>query len=436
MKLEIKGNPNYAAIIVAISNLIPLEKCDNIQGTIIEGCHVIVSKDVKVGDVGIFFPAECAIKPVFLNANSLYREKELNVDKTKAGFFELNGRVRCMRLRGFKSDGFFMPLNSLAKFGKFDSLIALEVGTSFDTINGEPICDKYVVATKQIQNPSKKDKKNNRVKRFDKLREEIFRFHIDTPQLARNIEKVNKRDIISITEKLHGTSAIFSYISCNRKLSLRDRIAKRLGAYIGVNEYDYIWASRRVVKNQYLYEDKLTHFYSEDIWKTGADELKPFIQKDMTIYYEIVGFLKDGKQIQKDFDYGCRAGQHEKYIYRISSTNIDGKVFEWSMLQIQDWCKANGLLAVPMHYYGYAEDLFLDITAPDDEEWRKRFLDKLIEEYLEKDCTICKNKVPAEGVCLRIESNDIEVYKLKSFAFRAKETKDLDAGLENIEDNQ
>ena len=68
IKLEVKGNLNYCATIVVIENIIPLEKCDNIVGTIIQGNHVIISKDTKVGDVGIFFPVETSIKGMFLKA--------------------------------------------------------------------------------------------------------------------------------------------------------------------------------------------------------------------------------------------------------------------------------------------------------------------------------------------------------------------------------
>jgi len=452
MKIELKGNPNYCATIVQIDSIIELEDCTQIQGTIIQGNHVIISKDVKISedarinDIGIFFPIECSIKEIFLRANNLYRDKELNEDKTKSGFFELNGRVRCVKLRGFKSEGFFIPLQSINFLTSKDTIFDLTkniplitIGTDFDHINGQMICEKYFVPTKQVQNVSKKDKKNNRIKRFNKLLDNQFKFHIDTAQLAKNIHMIQPNNLISITEKIHGTSAITSYILCNRKLTLKDKIVKFFGVKVEETEYSYIYASRKVIKNQYLYEDKLNHYYTTDIWKVGAEELKPFLQKDMTIYYEIVGYLSDSKMVQKSFDYGCRQGQHEKYIYRITTTNSDGKVTEWSMFQIQQWCKQNGLKAVLEHYYGYAKDLFKEIiefTSNDIETWQHLFLEKLQETYLEKQCSMCLNKVPNEGICLRKESLNIEVWKLKSFLFKQLESKQADEGLENIEDNQ
>ena len=429
MKLETLRNKNYCASIVKIENIIPLEGCDNIQATLIFGNSVIVSKDCKVGDIGIFFPIECSIKPIFLSANNLYRDKTLNVDKEKSGFFELNGRVRCMKLRGYKSEGFFTPLHSLG----IDNP-PVNVGDDFDHINGIMICEKYIVPTKnQGTQGDKKSKADRKLKRFDRLIDGQFHFHIDTGFLAKELHKIKPEDIISISEKIHGTSAIASYILCNKKLSWGNKIAKKLGCNIKDTEYDYVYSSRKVIKNRYI-NPNAGSFYNEDIWKTGFEEIKPFLQKGMTIYFEICGFLNGGQAIQKRYDYGCKSNQHENYVYRITSTNEDGKVFEWSMLQIQQWCKANGLKAVPLHYYGYAKDLYPWLSQHD--HWNENFLDELKKEFLEKDCTICKNKVPAEGIVLRVENLNIEPYKLKSFLFKQLETKMIDDGIENIEDNQ
>ena len=113
MKLNKPKNSNYAAIVVEISKLVPLENCNNVQAAIIFGNQVIVDKSVKIGDKGIYFPLECQLSKEYLSANNLYRKKELNLDQTKAGYFEENGRIRCVKFRGNKSEGLFMPLHSL-----------------------------------------------------------------------------------------------------------------------------------------------------------------------------------------------------------------------------------------------------------------------------------------------------------------------------------
>jgi hypothetical protein len=123
-------------------------------------------------------------------------------------------------------------------------------------------------------------------------------------------------------------------------------------------------------------------------------------------------------------------------------TNIDGKVFEFSAKQVQDWCKMNGLKAVPERYYGKAVLMFNWIEqgySPDYDEslsWEENLITFFIEKYLEKDSTLNIKSMPEEGIVVRIEKSDIEAYKLKSFRFYELETKENDAGETNIEDNQ
>jgi len=47
-------------------------------------------------------------------------------------------------------------------------------------------------------------------------------------------------------------------------------------------------------------------------------------------------------------------------------------------------------------------------------------LDSFMNKYLEKDCPYSTNKVPDEGICVRIEK-PFQVYKLKSHRFTMKE---------------
>lgn len=441
-RLELRDNPNYCATVVKIENLHPLEGCQNIQGTMILGNHVIVSNDTVVGQVGIFFPVETAINRKFISENNLFRDKTLNVNTEKTGFFEVKGRVRCVKLRGHRSEGLFMPLDSLLCMVKEGSL-EFPIGTDFDYIDGQELCKKYVVHVQKTGTPGAAGSKLERkLKKISKLVDGQFRFHIDTAQLVKNSHRLTADALISITDKWHGTSAVAAYIECKRQLSWKDKFARMIGAFVKETEYDLIWASRKVIKNKYVTNKAHQHFYSEDIWKIGADELKPHLDKGMTVYYEIVGYLSTGKQIQSGYDYGCESGQHKLAVYRITTTNTDGKVFEWPMQQVQSWCGIHGIPAVPLLFMGRAEDLYHKLVMKHFESDMPlnfdpdAFVRMLSAEYLEKRCSYCKNKVPAEGIVLRIEGLDIESYKLKSSAFREYETKMLDIGEENIEDSQ
>jgi hypothetical protein len=442
MKFEIKGNENYAATIVKIDNLIPLEGCDNIQGTTIFGNHVIIAKTVEIGDVGIFFPIETKISDVFLKANNLYDKPEMNNDTTVKGFFSHKGRVRCVKLRKFPSEGFWIPIDSLFKVEGIGSLINVNNNTTFDHVNDIKICEKYTVPSRTQSSGADKRNEKKKKTRFSKIIDTQFRFHIDTAQLGRNLHKFNPEILCHISFKVHGTSGISSYILCKKKLSFVEKLLLKFKVNVNTTFYDYVYASRKVIKNSDLCENQ-GGFYKEDIWSIAHEELKPFLQKGMTLYYEIVGYLPSGGMIQKDYDYGCEKGQHKIFIYRITETNTDGKVFEFSGPQVQLWCKQNGLNAVPELYYGKAEKLCLNRESYPlwdtyvEGSFQELFLKKLMSKFLEKDCYICKNKVPEEGCVIRIEDTlDIESYKLKSLRFRERETALLDKEETNIEDNQ
>lgn len=423
-------NPNYCATVVTIKKIIPLENCDNVVHANISGNLVIVSKDTKEGDEGIYFPVETQLSKEYLTANNLYRDKTLNKDETKSGYFESNGRIKCVKFRQNKSQGLFMPLSSITNVVNNPSKGWNEEGTEFDELNGTSICKKYVVKRSNKSGNGAKGKKTRKPK-VSKIVNNQFRFHYDTGQLWKNIHKIKFNSLLSITYKIHGTSVIISNILCKKKLNPFLKILKFLKVPVQDKDYDYIYSSRRVVKNDDL--DNKNSYYSEDIWGIVAKKVKPLVPKGITLYGEIAGYTPNGQAIQKDFDYGCNEGEHKFFVYRITYTNSDGQVFEFSAKQVQEWSKLNGLLPVPELYYGYAHDLFEDIKQS--EHWNENFLEKLQEHFLEDDCYMCKNKVPSEGIVLRNDSIGEEAYKLKSFRFLEKETKALSKGQEDLEED-
>ena len=68
-------NPNYAITVVEIKTTYPLEGSDFLNGTLIFGNQVIVSKDVKVGDIGLFIPVETQLSKEYLSENNLYKKR-------------------------------------------------------------------------------------------------------------------------------------------------------------------------------------------------------------------------------------------------------------------------------------------------------------------------------------------------------------------------
>lgn len=432
MKIECK-NENYAATVVQINKLVELEGCDNVQAAIIMGNQVIVSKDTKVGDIGLYFPLETQLSEKYLSSNNLYRKPELNIDSSKKGYFEENGRIRCVKFRGHKSEGLFMPIDSLRFV--FDNIGAVTIdygkyfklGDTFDNIDGIEICKKYVIKERVSGEQNIPKSKKPKVERIIDTQ---FRFHQDTSQLYKNLHKIQLDSLISVTYKIHGTSGISSYVLVNKPLKWYEKLLRKIGVDIPTTMYDYIHSSRKVIKTEL---NASGGFYNEDIWGLAHNELKEYLTKGMTIYYEIAGFLPSGKQIQKDYDYGAEQGKYKIFIYRITQTNVDGKVYEYSAKQVQQWAWARGLVPVPELYYGTVIDFLGDFALETVNNKEEEFYELLKHWFTEKQCFLCNNEVPEEGCVVRVEGLDFEAYKLKSNKFYERETKLLDKGESDIE---
>ncbi len=238
-------------------------------------------------------------------------------------------------------------------------------------------------------------------------------------------------DYITVSYKVHGTSFWVANLLVKKKLSLADKFVRLFGFQFVETEYDFIYGSRRVVKNEY--ETQGTQdFYDSDVWGEIKDEIKDSIPKGYTLYGEALGYTKSGSWIQQDYDYGCIQGQKKLQIYRITITNVDGQVIDLSSQQVKEFCDRMGLPRTHIFYAGLAKDLYPELSV--ETHWNNMFVSRLEKDYNEKDCFICVNKVPEEGIVVRKEKlHEFETYKLKSFRFLERETALLDAGQLDME---
>lgn len=442
MKTTIKENSrNYVCTVVEIKNLFPIEQANNIQRTVIYGNNVVVSKDINIGDKMLYFVSGTKLNEDFCKFNNLLDKAELNRDITKRGFISHKQlRVKAIKLRGVISDGILLPLDSL-KFAdiKYNYLM---VGDEFTDINNISICEKYFVPPKTANTVCKSPKQPKRISR---LVENQFYLHNDTENLRRNMDKLSPDDIIGIHYKKHGTSIVVGNVLIKKNLSFLERFLKKLGVNVADKAYDIVYSSRKVVKNEYLNKETGGGYYGEDIWGVVAKEVGHLIPKGWTLYGEIIGFLPSGSYIQAGYDYGCKKGEHKFYVYKISVVNEDGSVIYLDDKQIEEWCEKVGLLYKDTFiYYGSINNLFeaKDFTDWDVltrekyyENWQEVLLAYLEYKYNEKDCYMCTNNVPEEGIVLRIQRlNSYEAYKLKSKRFILGESELQEKEQSNLED--
>jgi hypothetical protein len=435
-------NPNYAASVVKLENFRDLAGCDNVKAALIYGNQIIVGKGVKAGDVGLFFPVETQILRDFLANNNLFRKPEWgNMDPEKKGFFEEHGRVKAVKFRGHKSEGFWIPLESLSYLGV--PLSEFPVGAEFDSVGDRMICQKYVPRHRsRVGSGAKTEKKAKRVE--DQIVDGQFQFHIDTENLRRNIHKITPDMWISLSDKWHGTSAIYANVLVNRPLKWWEKALRFIGLQYEPREHGYVWSSRRVVKGvNGEAKANAVHYYTSDIWGTVAKEVEFAVPKGYTLYGEIVGYTEDGSAIQKGYHYGCQPGTHRFLVYRVTQVNDDGITTELSWQQMKQFCERYGLEMVKELWYGRAGDWpfhpYVHVEEIDTNEnvktWQEGFLEALERIYVRDQMCVHNNcEVPAEGIVLRVDTMyDCIAFKLKSFRFLEWETKQLDAGTVDIE---
>lgn len=448
----------YCGYVVKVEHLRPHSNADRLQVATFFGNDTIVGLDVQIGSIGIYFPVDGQLSERYCAVNDLVRRKNPETGKQEGGYLEPDKRnIKAIKLRGEKSDGLYMPITSLADFCVISDL---HVGDKIDIVNGEEICRKYIPRTNASV-------RSHGVKALRKAKTNIaptFYEHVDTEQLAYNLDKFKVGDTVQLTLKMHGTSGRTGYLPLLQKRSIWDKI---FHPHKENYEYGYVTGTRRVV----LAGDRKGGYYeSDDFRHAMAAKFEGKLRKGEVVYYEIVGFQGPNgapimNQVQnskvKDpaftkqygavttFAYGCDpAGTYEMqtneagdmvmppccevYVYRMTMVNADGDVVEYSPAQIKERCEQMGVHTVmefetfvipyseiDWHTDGngnpYADAEDYHIVDPGEYVLRK------VEQYFDGADPIGGIHV-REGVVARILNRpNFAVYKHKNFSFKVLE---------------
>lgn len=415
MKLERTEDSNYNAIVTTITKLVPFDNCDNVQGTLIFGFQCVVSKDVQVGDMGIFFMAETQLSEKYCHNNNLFRHSDLNRDQSQVGYIEDNRRIKAVKFRGNRSDGLFMPLSSIDWTG-IDSA-KLKSGDEFSSINGEEICKKYVRRVRANIGPNQQ-----KAKRFNRVDPEFFPEHFKTDHFLKYVSDLDPNTEAIVSQKIHGTSIRIANTKVKRKLSIRDKIAKLFGVKVQSTEYDYIFGSRKVVKDPSIKEQN--HYYGTDIWNTEGEKLRGLIPENYMLFGELIGWTSEGAPIQQGYTYGIEQKKCELFIYRVAFINDKGLLQDMSWDHMIEFCKERDLKVVPEIWRGKIKDL--DIS---------QYLDKRLFEEGYRNCVdLGSSGIVDEGVVIRIDRKRPYCLKAKSPIFIEHESKMIDQEVLDIEE--
>lgn len=480
-------NHEYCCTVVRIGEVKPIEGSDFLGQTMVNGLSIVVRKDiVKEGDIMFYAANETALNLEFLSINNQFElsnrqlnknysvvDRRLNLvkqlrsedkfeeandleleTKQMVGFFNPKGRVKMIKLRGCVSMGYLFDISAMENYCSNIKDINLEeyIDKDFDTVNGKLFVKAYVPERKECKRgQGRVNKRQRKVAKFDRMIPGQFEFHYDTQQLNRSMDRLSPETKVCISIKLHGTSFIMGNIKVKvpKFSGLYSKIFNYLPKFLQFTyeTYDNVYSSRTVIKNQYINANVNSGYYDCDIWGEYNELLKPYIPKGMTIYGEIIGYLTGSQQmIQKKYDYGCAEGTNKLMPYRITTMQENGTLFEWEVLDVYKWTIelmenhpeiANRIQPIKILYGGPLGNLYPDINIKN--HWNENVLEAMKNDVkhfgMEKNEPLCKNKVPREGIVLRIENDPLkEAFKLKCVKFLKQESEEIDNGTyEDIE---
>lgn len=424
LKYETPINPNYSATIIEVKEVHTLEGLDNLVSISAFGYQALVSKDTKPGDIGVLFTAESQLSEEFARMNNLHRHTDRNNNEKEAGYLEDSRRVKAIKLRGWRSDALFMPLDAF-KYLKLKPE-DFAVGDVFDKIDGHEIVKKYV-----LKEPGQFKGQSARLRKVD---EKTFPVHVDTEQYQRNEHKIPDDAQIIVTQKLHGTSFRAGRVPIERDLTWLERLAQRLGVKVSTTKFSSVAGSRMVVKSiDGQAESGKNHFYASDPWSAWTEKIKDSIPEGWIIYGELIGWTPDGAAIQKGYTYNLSEGS-ELYVYRIAVVNGQGRMVDLSWDAVREFAITSGLKHVPELWRGVKSEFdpeqYLDM----------RFADQGIGEfhpYRDTPIALSDPKTVDEGVVIRYDVSYVPyLLKAKSPIFLGWETAELDKGVIDIESEE
>lgn len=384
----------YYGFVTTLKNVRPHPNADRLQLGDCFGNTVCVNLDYYEGQVGVYFPTDGQLSVEFATQNNLLRLKDENGNNI-GGYMDPDKRnVKAIKLRGEKSDGLFLPLSCLDYcypdvYG--GAAKVLKVGNRIDICNGHEICKKYI---------PKGNSRNSNAGGTSRTRKRkvavapLFSEHADTEQLAYNLSAFRPGDEIEITLKMHGTSQRTGYLPVLKgyKRTLKDRIFRKEGEPI--YDWGYVTGTRRTVLDDY----EGGYYGSNEFREAHSKLFEGRLWRGETVYYEVVGFTTNGSPIMgvcnnkklndKDFvkrygeittfSYGCdpdgckdgelvkfatnvegdklmsftQLPQSDIYVYRMTMTNEDGDVVEYTPDFMRYRCEQMGVKTVPLFAKG------------------------------------------------------------------------------------
>lgn len=418
---------SYAPYVAKIDSLGKHPKADRLQLAQIRGQTVVVGLEIKEGDLGLFFPEGGQLGEEFAQANDLVRRTDPATGLRAGGLFEENRRIKAVALRGVKSEGFWIPVDSLIKLTDATyraSVVKLKDGQELKEFAGFVLGKKYYTPKQREQIAAGTFKQRREVHELAK--------HADTKPFALAKDSIPAGSWYSLTEKLHGTSGR----TYKGRVKAEERLWDRVKAFFGRPTIRVVTGSRNVVFEKVRTTNVFHGLGAKGSSAVGkadksdnfriaiSEKLAPYMKPGESVFYEIVGTglvapanygrlatqykvkeLKSKYGAVVEYDYGVPAGEYDFYVYNIQQDGVN--LDRQSFLQR---CAALGARWAPTLWVGF---------IPEDGRLK-------LEEYVAKHSvgpTRLGANFEREGCIIRIDAPDgsVRFLKEKCWSFKALE---------------
>lgn len=280
--------------------------------------YVVVQKNrYKPGDKVVYVPVDSILSPE-LEAKLFPEGSKIKLSKS---------RVKSIKIRGNISQGMLIDPREFA----------------LDNLPLETDCASFLGVTK-YESPVNEMPRHMFVKTSKKVQNANFSKYSDIENLKYYDRIIQDNEMVTISEKLHGSSARFNWVF-NEPNTLWKKFLRLIGL---LPKWEFCWGSRNVqIQNKPFHQG----YYDIDVYTKIMNQydLRNRIPKGFGLYGEIVG---DG--IQKNYTYGCGKNEHAFYVYDVRDTrDPDRKNHRWlDHAEMTEFCARHGFQTVPQLYVG------------------------------------------------------------------------------------
>lgn len=436
----------YKAYITYVKNIRPAENSDFLNACEVFGNTTIIDKTITEDTLVLYLPSDGQISIEFGEKNNLFRKKDDDGNNIGGFIDPVKRNITAIRLRGNRSDGLVLPISCLNYcYTHGDASAELHAGDIINGIlNGHEICCKYIPHT----NHRSSNVGGNKTRKKKVNIAPLFVEHADTEQLAYNLGAFKPGDEIEITLKMHGTSQRTGYLPVLKgyKRTFVDWLLHRDGKPI--YDWGYVSGTRRTVLENY----DGGYYGSNEFREQHSKTFEGKLWKGETVYYEVVGFTHTGAPIMAEgnneklgkdfvkqygktttFSYGCDCAeqawkenrgqdadkpQSDIYVYRMTMTNEDGAVVEYSPDFMRYRCEQMGVKTVPVMWKGIIPAHTGDAAAIRLGQDAGAWIKEKAEQYYDGPDPIGKTHI-REGVVVRIVNRPkFTAFKHKNFDFK------------------